>query len=326
MPYYVGVDVSKKKLDCVWLRDVDKLKVKSKAIPNNLEGHAQLAGWLHQHISPDASEIHVVMEATGIYHEGLAYFLVGQGFQVSILNPARVRELAKGLGIQHKTDKQDGLLLARFGALTQPALWEPELPEIRELKGLLWRLAALEKDLQREKNRQDRAELSGSSKVVLQSIHEMIGQLVQEVARVKRQIDDHIDRHPGLKKDRELLESIPAVGPVLSRELVALLRSRNFRDAGQAAAFVGLIPKLQESGPWKGRSHMSKSGSGALRAKLYFAAVVASRHNPDISKQYNRLLKNGKTKMQALGAGMRKLLQICFGVLKHQSEYQPQPG
>jgi transposase len=324
MTYYVGVDVSKKKLDCAWLREVEKLKVKSKSIPNNLEGHAQLIGWLHQHVSHDLSEIHVVMEATSIYHEGLAYFLVAQGVRVSIANPARVRDFAKGLGMQHKTDKQDGLLLARYGALTQPALWEPEPAEIRELKGLLWRLSALEKDLQREVNRQDRAQMSGSSDVVLTSIRDMIAQLKQEIVRVKRQIDDHIDRHPGLKKDRELLETIPAIGPVLSRELLTLLRSRSFCNAGQAAAFVGLVPKLQESGQWKGRSQLSKKGSGQLRAKLYFAAVVGTRYNPDISLQYKRLLKNGKTKMQALGAAMRKLLQICFGVLKHQSRYQPQ--
>ena len=326
MTYFVGVDVSKKKLDCVWLRDVEQVKIKSKSIPNDAEGYSQLVGWLRQHVSQELSEVHVVLEATSVYHEGLAYFLADQGVKVSVTNPARVRDFAKGLGKQHKTDKQDGVLLARYGALTHPVLWEPEAVEIRELKGLLWRLSALEQDLQREVNRHDRAYLSGSSEVVLASIRDMSEQLKREIIRVKQQIDDHINRHPGLRKDRELLESIPAIGPVLSRELLALFRSRCFASAGQAAAFVGLVPKLRESGPWKGRSHLSKSGSGALRAKLYFAAIVGVRYNPDISSQYERLLKNGKTKMQALGAAMRKLLQICFGVLKHQSKYHPQLG
>lgn len=323
MTFYVGVDVSKRKLDCAWLRDVEKLKVKTKVLSNDVQGHGQFLAWLHQHVSSVFADIHVVMEATGIYHEGLAYFLAGKGVQVSVANPARVRDFARSLGTQHKTDKQDGILLARFGAVTQPTLWSPEAAEIRELKGLLWRLSALEKDLQREQNRQDRAQMSGSSEVVLTSIRDMIGQLKQAIARVKQQIDDHIDRHPGLKQDRTLLESIPAIGPVLSREMLALLRSRSFKDAGQAAAFVGLVPRLRESGAWKGHSRLSKSGSGQLRAKLYFAAVVGTRYNPDIRAQYLRLLGNGKTKMQALGAAMRKLLQICFGVLKHQSKYQP---
>lgn len=324
MIHYIGIDVAKKKLDCVWLRDADKLKIKSKVIANQTEGYAQLIDWCRQHVSADLSCIHVVMEATGIYHERLAYYLVEQGVKVSIANPTRIRRFGESLGSQHKTDKQDGLVLALYGAFTQPALWQAESAEIRELKGLLWRLSALEKDLQREHNRQDRAQLSGSPAVVLTSIRGMIEELEREIQKIKQQIDDHIDRHPGLQKDRELLESIPSIGPVLSREMLVLLRSRDFCNAGQAAAFVGLVPKLQESGAWKGRSRQSKKGSAALRAKLYFAAVVATRFNPDISLQYKRLLKNGKTKMQALGAAMRKLLQICFGVLKHQSRYQPQ--
>src|SRR5690606_16385462 len=117
---------------------------------------------------------------------------------------------------------------------------------------------------------------------------------------------------------------IPGVGSVLSREMVALLRSRDFSSAGQAAAFVGLVPKLCESGQWKGRSRLRKNGPGRFRAKVDMAAVVATQHNPDIRYQYQRLLKAGETKMHALGAAMRKLLQICYGVLKHQSKYQPE--
>ena len=121
-----------------------------------------------------------------------------------------------------------------------------------------------------------------------------------------------------------LVKSIPAVGDVLSREMLAVLNSRNFVKASQAAAFVGVVPKLWESGKMKGRTTLCKNGPGRLRAVLYMAAIVAIKYNPDIKLQYKRLLKAGKTKMQALGAAMRKLVQICFGVLKHQCEYQPQ--
>ncbi|VAW66040.1 Mobile element protein [hydrothermal vent metagenome] len=118
--------------------------------------------------------------------------------------------------------------------------------------------------------------------------------------------------------------SIPGIGHVVSREMIAVLRSRQFSQASQAAAFIGLVPRLWESGKMKGRTTLCKNGPGRLRAKLYMAAVVAKQHNPDIKSQYTRLVKAGKTKMQALGAAMRKLAQICFGVLKHQCEYQPQ--
>ena len=152
----------------------------------------------------------------------------------------------------------------------------------------------------------------------------MVKGLRSEVARVEKQINDHIDQNPNLKRDRELLRSIPGVAEVVSREMVSLLRSRHFQYAGQAAAFIGLVPRQWESGTMKGRTTLTKNGSSRIRAMLYMAAVVAKQYNPDIKQQYDRLIKAGKTKMQAIGAAMRKLVQICYGVLKHQSEYRPQ--
>ena len=110
----------------------------------------------------------------------------------------------------------------------------------------------------------------------------------------------------------------------MSRELVCLFASKTFTSAKQVAAYIGVIPRIRESGTLKGRTMMSKVGNARIRSKLYMAAVCASTHNPDIKAQKARLLKAGKVKMQALGAAMRKLVQICFGVIKHQTEYQPQ--
>lgn len=324
MKSYVGIDVSKNKLDCAWLRDPEKIKVKTKVVLNQNAGFSQLIGWLGEQISADLSSIHVIVEATGVYHEAVVYALASEGITVSVINPARLRDFANSLGTQHKTDKKDSVLLARFGCVTRPEPWQPERVEVRELKALLSRLSMLEKDLQREHNRQEQARISNISETVLASIDGMIEQLEREIERVKQQIDRHIDDHPQMKRDRELLLSIPAIGEVMSRQMLALLHSRDFRNAGQVAAFVGLVPKLRQSGQWQGYSRLSKSGDGEIRAKLYLAAVVATRYNPDIRAQYERLLKAGKRKMQALGAAMRKLVQICYGVLKHQSKYQPQ--
>ncbi len=120
------------------------------------------------------------------------------------------------------------------------------------------------------------------------------------------------------------MASIPGVGAVISRIMLSLIHSRSFTQARQVSAFVGLVPRIQESGQWKGRSRLSKQGPARIRAKLYMAAIVCAQWNPDIKAQYQRLLANGKSKMQALGAAMRKLVQICFGVVKHQSQYRPQ--
>lgn len=324
MMHYVGIDVSKHKLDCLWLRDPERLKIKTKVLSNDPAGHQALCDWLCRILDVPAESIHVIVEATSVYHEGVCYVLHAQGFQVSIVNPAYVRHYAKSLGSRSKTDKQDSLILARYGLAHRPETWAPEPVEVRQLKALLNRLSAVEKDKQREVNRLEKAQVSDASAVVIDSTERMLDHLRQEQARLEAMIDDHIDRHPGLKQDQALLASVPAIGTVMSREMVALLRSRPFVEASQAAAFVGVVPRLWESGKLKGRSTLAKNGSSRFRAKLYMAAVVAIQHNPDVRALYERLLKRGKAKMQALGAAMRKLVHICFGVLKHQSKYQPQ--
>ena len=324
MKYVVGIDVSKNKLDVVWLRDTGALKVKTKVISNTPKGHQALSQWLVKNTHDVAQDIRVVMEATSIYHEALAYYLHEVGFEVCVVNPAQIKSYANSLGTTHKTDKKDGLIIARFGATQSVDLWQPEPAEIRELKALLARLESLEKDIQREHNRLEKSTFGQSSTLVIDSIQKIITELNKEKKRLEAQIDDHINRHPKLRKDRTLLESIPGIGPVLSRTMLSVIHSRSFQSASQLAAFLGVIPKIVESGVFKGRSAMTKQGPGHIRAKLYMAAISASRYNPQVKAQKQRLLANGKNKMQALGAAMRKLVHLCFGVIKQQTEYNPQ--
>ncbi len=320
----VGIDVSKAKLDCLWLRDRTTLKVKTKVMANDQNGHQALCQWLPKTLKLEPAQILVVMEATGIYHEHVALTLHDAGFRVAVVNPAHIKAYAQSLGNTHKTDKQDSLIIARFGAERAPGLWQPEPLEIRELKALIARLEALEVDYQRESNRLEKAELRPASQTVLDSIHTMLSELEKAKRRIEEDIDDHIDRHPGLKHDKALLESIPGVGKVVSRLMLSVIHSRDFTGAKQVAAYLGLIPTQVESGVFRGRSAMSKRGPASVRAKLYMAAVCASHHNPDVSAMKERLLQNGKNHMQAIGAAMRKLVHICFGVINNQTEYRPQ--
>ena len=165
---YVGIDVSKAKLDCLWLRDIDNRKIKTKVQLNTPKGHEQLVHWLEKTITSAHEETHIIMEATGIYHERLADCLFEAGFVVSVVNPARSKEFARGLGSQHKTDKKDSFILAMYGAKMQPDAWQPEAREIRELKALIARLDALESDLQREENRLEKSSISMASKLVIE--------------------------------------------------------------------------------------------------------------------------------------------------------------
>lgn len=321
----IGVDVSKAKLDCVWIRDLATLKIKSKTLPNTAQGHQTLQAWAKQQSGESIEQLHVVMEATGIYHEALAYALHAAGARVSVVNPARVRDFARSIGVQSKNDNNDAVVLARYGATQSPALWQPEPAEIRELKALISRLEALKQDIAREDNRLEKATISAVSKVVLESIQTVRDQLTQERKRVESMIEDHIDKHPGLKQDRALLESIPGVGPIVAQCMVAVLRSRPFQCASQCAAYLGLVPVEHQSGTSiHSPARLSKQGDGRVRAKLYMAAVVAIRYNPVIKAQYRRLLARGKAKKAALGAAMRKIVHMCYGILKHQVPYQPQ--
>ncbi|MFS8153874.1 transposase, partial [Vreelandella titanicae] len=154
---------------------------------------------------------------------------------------------------------------------------------------------------------------------------DVLAALVHERDRLKQQIDDHIDQHPDLMRDSALLQTIPGIGPTVSLRLLAMLRSRSFKSARQAAAFAGLVPVSWESGSSvRGRPCLSKAGNPRLRQKLYMAAVVSLRCNPDITALYQRMMASGKSKMASLGAAMRKLIHIAYGVLKTQTEYRLQ--
>lgn len=321
----IGIDVSKAKLDCAWIKDISTGKVKNKVFPNTAKGHEDLMHWARKQSHESIELHHFIMEATGIYHEAVAYALHRAGAVVSVVNPAQMRDYAKSLGTRTKTDKKDSVVITRFGLTQSPRIWQPERKEIRTLKALISRLEAVEQDIQREANRLEKAEISRASNEVIVSIQTLSTELEKEKGRLEKLINQHINGHPQLKRDRALLESIPGVGPVISRLMLSVIRSRDFKSAPQCAAFMGLVPVQRESGSSiRGRSHISKAGNAKVRAKLYMAAVVAKQHNPDIKRQYLRLLNNGKMKMSALCAAMRKLVQICFGVLKHQKPYQPQ--
>lgn len=322
--YVIGCDVSKNKLDAALLLKLEPLKIRSKVVSNDQPGCMGLIEWACRQANCRPQQLHVVMEATGVYHEAAAYALVEAGVGVSVANPARVREFAKGLALRNKTDALDRVLLARYGATVKLPLWQAPAAEVVELKALLSRLQALEADLQRESNRLEKAQVAMTPRVVLDSLHESLAFLEQHRRALLKRIDDHIEAHPRLARDRQLLESIPAIGRKTANRMLCLLHGRAFAAAAAAAAYVGLVPVQHRSGSSVYRPpHLSKAGPSAMRAALYMPAVVAIRSNPDVRSLYERLITAGKSKMSAIGAAMRKLVHICFGVLKNQQPYQP---
>jgi transposase len=278
----IGIDVSKAKLDCAWLTANNQ--VKSNVFTHQLSGWQDLINWATHNTGNEISELQFVMEATGIYHENVANWLYDSGAKISIVNPAHVKYYAQSLGGGGtKNDKKDSVILARYGVKEQPSFWQPAPQEIRVLKALLTRLDAVEKDLQRERNRQEKTLVSDTPATILASIKHMIDPHETERKTREKLIDGHIKAHKQLKENRTLLESIPSVGKVISQRMLMLLGAYQFEDAHQCAAYLRLIPVQKESGSsLKGRSKLAKNGNKTIRAKLYMATVTATCYNPDV--------------------------------------------
>lgn len=321
--FYLGVDVSKAKLDCLLL-DSTTGKIKSKSIQNTNAGFKQLIEWLVEKKAPSA---HVIMEPTGVYHEPAALALTDAGLTLSLVNPAQLRQFAQGLGVKSKTDKADSSVLARYGETLKPAAWQPPSKSARHLKALLARRDAVADDLQREQNRQEAIEFAISPDEVKQSIIQSISFLKAELKRLEETIKEHIDSDPDLRGKKTLLETIPGVGERVSSNLTALFAAKTFNSAEQLAAYLGLVPTHWESGTSvRGRPRLSKAGPAHLRKLLYLPAVVARKHNPHLKAFGDRLLAKGKTKMAVIGACMRKLAHLCFGVVHTGRPYNPNYG
>ena len=321
--FFIGIDVSKAKLDCSLLLDVARSKRRAKSVANSKVGVTELLIWcVKQQVN--VHELHAILEGTGVYHEQAALALADAGATVSIVNPAQVKDFGRSLGVRTKTDGVDSLVLARFGAMLSPRPWTPPTQEARVLQALLSRREAIAQDLQRERNRLEKADATDTPALILQSIVESIAFLEKQLAKLQQDINDHINKHPDLKADRDLLISIPAVGPQVGNHVLAVMHNHQFQSAEQLAAYLGLVPVERQSGTSVlGRPRLSKAGPARIRAILYMAAVVGTQYNPHIKALYQRLQDRGKSKMSALGAAMRKLVHLCFGVLKTRQPYQP---
>jgi len=305
----LGIDVSKASFDVVLLAD-ERSKGIHKIFPNMPRGFKELRDWL---VKQGVRELHACLEATGSYGLPLAEYLVAEGYPVSVVNPKRIKHYAKSRLSRNKTDKQDASVIARFCLKERPNPWLPLAPEVKQLQALVRRLEDLKDLKQQEQNRLE-ATLNGAVK---DSVESLIAYLNEQIAAVEAAINDHIDQHPSLKRDAELLESIPGIGSITAHKLLAEVDFANFAGARELAAFVGLTPRQNQSGTsLKGKGRLSKVGSSDLRKALYFPAVNARRFNPVIQAFCKNLLDKGKPMMVVVCAAMRKLLHLAFGVLK----------
>lgn len=312
----VGVDVSKEKLDVALLRDQGKFR--DKVVANSRKGFLELAAWLAKQ---GITRAHVCMEATGAYWEDLAEFLVDSGFEVSVVNPLLIKKFGESLGERSKTDRIDARVIAKFCAERAPQLWQAPSKAVRGLRALVRRREALIELRTEELNRRD----SASEQRVLESIAKVIAMLDEQIATIERQIRDHIDNDPTLKEQRALLESVPGIGKIVSGMLLSYYGGElRFKSSKQAVAFAGLDTSRRESGTSvRAKPRMSKKGHSNIRGTLYMPAVVAMSKSAWGKAFAARLAAAGKPPMLIIGAVMRKLVAIAYGVLKSGQPFNP---
>lgn len=308
----LGIDVSKKKLDVALKFDGRTLK---KKFDNSPKDFKLLQGWL---MSLRIERVHACLESTGTYGEAVAEFLHEKGHRVSVVNPLRIKGYANADLKRNKTDPADALLIADFCLVKKPREWHPMPAQVKQLQALTRRIEALEQMLIVEKNRLDVA-----PKEVRISVRRMIRTIEAEIKNVHRLIKEHIDSHPDIKQQNDLLLTIPGIGQKTSQFLLGEVEFRKFDSARAVAAQAGLTPRKDQSGTSLNRSRLSKVGNGRIRKALYFPAIVAVQHNQTIKQFASRLSQNGKTSMEVICAAMRKLLHIAFGVIKNNRPFDP---
>jgi transposase len=304
---HVGIDVCKARLDVALLPRGEAL-----SLTNDEEGIEALTEKL-----VEASATLVVLEATGGYERPLVAALAASQIAVAVLNPRQARDFAKATGRLAKTDKIDALVLARFAEAIRPTPKAPPEAEALEFQAILARRRQIIGMLVAEKNRLG----ASTSKKVRSRLEAHIRWLEKELARIDRDLEEVINQSPTFKENEALLRSVPGVGPVLSRTLLAELPELGSLSPRELSALVGVAPLNRDSGIFRGRRSVW-GGRAKVREALYMGALIASRHNPHIKTFYERLVASGKPKKVALVACMRKLLTILNAVLRDRTPWR----
>ncbi|MET0689333.1 MAG: IS110 family transposase [Methyloceanibacter sp.] len=302
----VGIDVSKDRLD-VHVRPGGEVF----AVTRDGDGIAALVVQL-----APLNVAAVAVEATGGFETVVAAGLAGAGLPVVVLNPAQVRAFANALGKRAKTDPIDAAVIAHFVEATKPAIRPLPDEDTQLLADLVSRRRQIVAMIGAERQRQKRAPAR-----IAKSIVRLVKALEKELASLDHDIDDAVRGSPAWRDKEDLLASVPGIGPIIARTLIADLPELGSLDRKKIAALAGLAPFTRQSGQWQGRSFIG-GGRGSVRTALFMGAMAARRHNPILKAFFGRLVAAGKPKMVALIAVARKLLTILNAVLRDQKPWQ----
>jgi transposase len=305
--FYVGIDVSKDRLDIHAHPSGQAF-----AVARNGEGLAELVARM-QALSPAL----IAVEATGGFETVVAGALAGASLPIVVVNPAQIRAFANALGKRAKTDPIDAAVIARFAEATKPAA--RPLPD--ETTRLLAELVARRRQIVEMMAAEGQRERRMSDKRLKKSVARLRKALEKELAELDGAIDDHMRGSPAWIEKEDLLVSVPSVGPIVARTLIAELPELGKLDRRKISALVGLAPWTRQSGQWKGKSFIG-GGRRSVRRILFIAAMVAARYNPTLKAFRDKLIAAGKPKILALVAVARKLLTILNAILRDKKPWQ----
>jgi len=313
----VGIDVSKKTLDTSYAQGQRK---QARIFENSSDGWKQMLSWLKAKGSQPA---HVGMEATGRYSLGAALMRHDAGHTVSIINPAQIRDFARSKLGRNKTDKADAALIREYTTLFRPQPWTPPSPAMRRLCELQTVRAGLVANRTEWKNRLG----SGlGDSTAIQVAKAVIDALSSQLKVIDQAIAETIEQDGDLRGRRDLLLSVIGVGDTLAALLLAEMPEPGvLRHSAEMIAYAGLNPSHHRSGTSIDRpTRISKIGNATLRSALYMPALSAMRFNPVVAALAARVKSAGRLKpKQIVVAAMRKLLVLCFGVLKTGTPFDP---
>lgn len=304
-PVYIGIDVSKAQLDMA-----ERPSGERAVMPHTEENIATLVERLrHRRLAC------LVLEATGGLEVPLASALAVAGIPVAVVNPRQVRDFAKATGQLAKTDAIDAQTLARFAEAVRPA--SRPLPDeaTQAFSALLTRRRQLIEMLVAEQNRLQRA-----PRPIQRQIQVHLTWLKKQLVALDKDLTHRIQSTPVWREQEDLLRSVPGIGPVVSRTLLAELPELGTLTHKQIAALVGVAPLNRDSGTLRGR-RTTWGGRAVVRAALYMSTLVATKHNPVIKVFYQRLRAAGKAPKVALVACMRKLVTILNAMVKHRTPW-----
>jgi transposase len=304
---FVGIDVSKDRLDV-------HVRPSGEAFAVARDGES-LAVLVERLGGLGASVIGV--EATGGFETVVAAALGAAGLPVVVVNPAQVRSFAQALGKRAKTDPIDAGVIAHFVEATRPEIRPLPDEQTQLLADLVARRRQIVQMIVAERQRGRRTTM----KRLKRSTQRVVAVLETELNEVDAEIDDSVRGSPAWRQNEDLLRSVPGVGPIVARTLLAELPELGRLDRRQIAALAGLAPWTRQSGKWKGKSLIG-GGRSSVRAVLFVSALAAARCNPALKAFRQRLLDAGKPKIVAVIAVARKLLTILNAILRDQKPWQ----